>query len=79
MKGAGGGYGFPKISEFGQSIEEAAIAENAQNVREAVGRLAANSIRRGNHFATVAVSYTDADGTEIGTSSTLIIVSGEAS
>lgn len=45
---------------------------------EATAKLAANSIRRGNHFATVAVSYTDASGVEIGTSSTTIIVSGEA-
>jgi hypothetical protein len=44
---------------------------------EATGRLAANSVRRGNHFATVAVSYTDSAGAEIGTSSTTIIVSGE--
>jgi hypothetical protein len=46
---------------------------------EATGRLAANSIRRGNHFATVAVTYRDSSGTEVGTSSTTIIVSGEAS
>ncbi|HIF72084.1 MAG TPA: hypothetical protein EYQ61_05985 [Dehalococcoidia bacterium] len=46
---------------------------------DATGKLAANSIRRGNHFATVAVSYTDSSGAEIGTSSTTIIVSGEVS
>lgn len=46
---------------------------------EATATLAASSIRRGNHFATVAVSYTDASGSEIGTSSTTIIVTGEAS
>jgi hypothetical protein len=46
---------------------------------DATGRLSANSIRRGNHFATVSVSYTDSSGTEIGTSSTTIIVSGEES
>mgnify|MGYP003963742825 FL=1 len=46
---------------------------------EATGRLAANSVRRGNHFATVAVTYRDSGGTEVGTSSTTIIVSGEAS
>ncbi len=44
---------------------------------EAKGRLAANSVRRGNHFATVAVSYEDSAGEEVGTSSTTIIVSGE--
>ena len=43
------------------------------------GKLAANSIRRGNHFATVAVSYRDSSGDEIGTSSTTIIVTGEVS
>lgn len=46
---------------------------------EASGKLAANSVRRGNHFATVTVSYTDSSGSEIGTSATTIIVSGEAS
>lgn len=45
----------------------------------ATGRLAANSIRRGNHFATVSISYTDSFGAEIGTSSTTIIVTGEES
>lgn len=46
---------------------------------EASGRLAASSVRRGNHFATITVSYTDAAGTEVGTSSTTIIVTGEHS
>ena len=46
---------------------------------EATARLAANSVRRGNHFATVAVTYRDSTGTEVGTSSTTIIVSGETS
>ena len=46
---------------------------------DAIGRLAANSVRRGNHFATVSVSYKDSTGSEIGTSSTTIIVSGEES
>jgi len=45
---------------------------------DAIGKLAANSVRRGNHFATVSVSYQDSTGEEIGTSSTTIIVSGEA-
>ena len=44
---------------------------------DATGRLSANSVRRGNHFATVSVSYTDEGGSEIGTSSTTIIVTGE--
>ena len=42
-------------------------------------RLASSSVRRGNHFATITVSYADAAGTEIGTSSTTIIVTGEKS
>jgi len=46
---------------------------------DAIGRLAANSVRRGNHFATVSVSYKDSTGSEIGTSSTTIIVIGEES
>lgn len=46
---------------------------------EATGRLKSSSTRRGNHFATIAVSYTDAAGIEIGTSSTTIIVTGESS
>ena len=46
---------------------------------EATGRLVMNSVRRGNHFATVAVTYRDSSSTEVGTSSTTIIVSGEAS
>ena len=46
---------------------------------DASGKLVSNSIRRGNHFATIAVSYTDAAGTEVGTSSTTIIVTGEQS
>jgi hypothetical protein len=46
---------------------------------DASGRLVSNSVRRGNHFATIAVSYTDAGRTEVGTSSTTIIVTGEQS
>ena len=46
---------------------------------DANGRLASNSVRRDNHFATVSVSYIDSTGSEIGTSSTTIIVSGEKS
>jgi len=46
---------------------------------DARGKLTANSIRRGNHFATVSVCYKDSTGTEIATSSTTIIVSEEVS
>ena len=62
----------------GQEVSWARQVRVGERV-EAVGILTANSVRRGNHFATVAVSYTDSDGVEIGTSSTTIIVSGEAS
>ena len=62
----------------GQEVSWARQIKIGESV-EAVGRLAASSVRRGNHFATVAVSYTDSTGAEVGTSSTTIIVSGEAS
>ena len=62
----------------GQEVSWARQVKIGEKV-DATGRLAANSIRRGNHFATVSVSYTDSGGIEIGTSSTTIIVSGEAS
>jgi len=62
----------------GQEVSWARQVRIGERV-EAVGRLASNSVRRGNHFATVVVSYTDSNGVEIGTSSTTIIVSGEAS
>ena len=62
----------------GQEVSWARQIKIGEQV-EAIGRLAANSIRRGNHFATVAVTYRDSSGTEVGTSSTTIIVSGEAS
>ncbi len=62
----------------GQEVSWARAIEIGEKV-EANGRLSASSIRRGNHFATIAVSYTDAAGTEIGTSSTTIIVTGEPS
>ncbi len=45
----------------------------------ALGQLTANSVRRGNHFATVQVSYSDLSDKEIGVSSTTIIVTGEDS
>jgi hypothetical protein len=61
----------------GQEVSWVRQIEIGEKV-EAVGRLTANSVRRGNHFATVTVSYTDSSGSEIGTSSTTIIVSGES-
>ena len=41
MKGSGGGYGFQKITDLGRSLEEAARAENAQELRELVEEMAA--------------------------------------
>jgi uncharacterized Ntn-hydrolase superfamily protein len=52
------------------------------NVGETIradARLAASSFRRGNHFATISVDYSDYEGTQVGTSSTTIIVSGQDS
>ena len=40
MKGAGGGYGFDGITELGQSMELAAMGQNAQEVRKLVSELA---------------------------------------
>ena len=45
----------------------------------ASGRLVSSSVRRGNHFASIAITYTDAAGIEVGTSKTTIIVTGEKS
>lgn len=42
-------------------------------------RLTVSSFRRGNHFATISVDYSDDEGTQVGTSSTTIIVSGQDS
>jgi HPt (histidine-containing phosphotransfer) domain-containing protein len=39
MKGAGGGYGFPGVTEIGRSIEDAAREMNAERVLVAVDRL----------------------------------------
>ncbi len=62
----------------GQEVSWARQIKTGEQV-EATGRLVTNSVRRGNHFATVAVTYRDSSSTEVGTSSTTIIVSGEAS
>ena len=43
----------------------------------AQGTLAGNSVRGNNRFATVKVSYSDKTGTNVGSSSTTIIVSTE--
>lgn len=40
LKGVGGGYGFPAISEIGERIEEAAGAGQTGLVRQAVAELA---------------------------------------
>ena len=41
MKGAGGGYGFDAITEFGASIEEAAKAGDAARIATTTDELAA--------------------------------------
>lgn len=41
MKGAGGGYGFDPITDYGARIEEAALREDASAIEAAVGELAA--------------------------------------
>lgn len=40
MKGAGGGYGFDRVTDLGAVIEEAAKAQDKERIREAVGELA---------------------------------------
>jgi hypothetical protein len=62
----------------GQEVNWARAVQIGEQV-DATGRLSANSVRRGNHFATVSVSYKDSTGFEIGTSATTIIVRGEKS
>ena len=44
---------------------------------DAQGKLSGNSVRGNNRFATIKISYNDETGTEIGGSSTTIIVSTE--
>lgn len=40
MKGAGGGYGFDPITDFGDRIEVAALQANEQSIRELTAQLA---------------------------------------
>lgn len=39
MKGSGGGYGFPFITEIGAGLERAAIARDADIIRNAISEL----------------------------------------
>lgn len=39
MKGSGGGYGFPFITEIGAGLERAAIARDADIIRNAISQL----------------------------------------
>lgn len=39
LAGSGGGYGFPRLSELGVSLSNAARAQNAMAVREVLTRL----------------------------------------
>jgi len=40
MKGAGGGYGFDRITDIGRAIEDAAKAQNPDAVRHEISHLA---------------------------------------
>ena len=62
----------------GQEVSWDRKIKAGETVR-ADARLAASSFRRGNHFATISVDYSDDEGTQVGTSSTTIIVSGQDS
>mgnify|MGYP001468467890 CR=1 FL=1 len=62
----------------GQEVSWDRKIKAGETVR-ADARLAASSFRRGNHFATISVEYSDDTGTQVGTSSTTIIVSGQDS
>jgi hypothetical protein len=50
MKGSGGSYGFDVISEIGEALECAALAQDADAIRSAIDRL-----RR--YLSCVVVSY----------------------
>lgn len=39
MSGSGGAYGLDKVSEFGKTLEEAAIAADGQRISELIDRL----------------------------------------
>lgn len=41
MKGAGGSYGFDEISQLGEIMEEAAVAEDRETILHAIRQLAA--------------------------------------
>jgi HPt (histidine-containing phosphotransfer) domain-containing protein len=41
MKGAGGGYGFPGITDIGRMLEESAKAGNAQEISRSIEALSA--------------------------------------
>ncbi len=40
MKGAGGGYGFDPITDYGAALEQAALEEDAVRIERAVAALA---------------------------------------
>lgn len=39
MKGAGGGYGFDTITDIGRQIEEAATAQNVNEIQDGIDKL----------------------------------------
>ncbi|BBD08532.1 ATP-binding protein [Desulfovibrio ferrophilus] len=52
LRGAGGGYGFNVITEYGRSLEAAAKADDATLIMDQIDRLE-------QHLDTVAIRYTD--------------------
>jgi HPt (histidine-containing phosphotransfer) domain-containing protein len=41
MKGAGGSYGFDAITDIGKTLEQAALAKNAEGIKSAIKALSA--------------------------------------
>lgn len=39
LRGSGGAYGLPKVSEFGKALETAAAADDADSIRETIGKM----------------------------------------
>ena len=60
----------------GQEVSWTRLVKIGEKI-DARGKLYGNSVRGNNRFVTVKVSYNDETGTEVGSSSTTIIVSTE--
>ena len=57
IKGTGGGYGFPVLTELGGAIEAAAVAQNSDSVRMSLDDLS-------RYLDSVAVEYSSTEATE---------------